>query len=342
MQPNTCNLLADFSQNRSVETPLKPAPRSSNSSPPMKLGKLENTLRLPGIFLLLFGVLSGPPAWAQTHMHVVAGALNPAVGSQLCFVNVDAYLADSGYVFNMLPAYNPRITNGNVTGRWIITDRLPPVVGYYVGGPTFAAAANDGSDESPAAAGARIGLKIVAVDGPPGGHWSFWETSGDEEYGITITFSHASGTTNGTNTIILSENNGQPGADPYGHIHGRAFTADVPGLYTVWMQLVDVSRNGTGGGPLHAPSRLYRYYYQAGTTIARLARTNGNMVATFGTQPYSVVRSYSYFLEAQDALDPQAEWATVAGPVTGNNRLQTLSDPIVNAGRFYRLRVTSP
>lgn len=273
----------------------------------------------------VFGSRQGT-AQSLQHFHVTAGALSPTAGSQLVFTDADDFLAESGYV-----SYMPKITNS-----------LIPAIGYYMGGPTFTSATNDGSAESPAAAGARVGLKIVAVDGPPGGHWSFWEAGDDDEYGHAITFSYASGTTNGTNVIILSENTGQPGADPYGHIHGRAFTADVPGLYTVWTQLVDVSRNGPGGGPLHAPSQLYRYYFQAGNTIARLDRTNGQAVVTFGTQPLTFVRSYSYFLEAQDALDADAPWTTVAGPLTGNNRLQSLSDPLGDGNRFYRLRVTSP
>lgn len=280
------------------------------------------------IVALLLCFLRVDVARAQVlqHFHVTAGAVSATAGSQLRFTDADSFLAESRYV-----AYMPKITNS-----------LLPAVGYYQGGPTFTAAANDGSAESPAAAGARIGLKIIAVAGPSGGHWSFWETAGNEEYGSSITFSYASGTTNGTNIIILSENNGQAGADPYGHIHGRAFTADVPGLYTVWTQLVDVSRNGPGGGPLHAPSQLYRYYFQAGTTISGVVQTNGSTVVTFGTQLSNVARRYSYYLEAHSALDVDLPWTTVAGPVLGDNRLQTLSEPITEPQRFYRLRVTSP
>ncbi len=327
MQPNTCTFLADFSQKRSVETPFEPAPRSFLSSP-----KMKSSLRHFGFHcavvavLLCFLRVDVARAQILQHFHVTAGAFSATAGSRLLFTDADQFLAESGYV-----AYMPKITNS-----------LLPTIGYYQGGPTFTSAANDGSAESPAAAGARIGLKIVAVDGPPGGRWSFWETSGDEEYGTAITFSYASGTTNGTNVIILSENNGQPGADPYGHIHGRAFTADVPGLYTVWTQLVDLSRNGPVGGPLHAPSQLYRFYFQAGTTISRVAQTNGSTVVTFGTQLSNAARRYSYFLEAQSALDADSPWTTVAGPVTGNNRLQTLSEPITEPLRLYRLRVTSP
>ncbi len=327
MQPNTCTFLADFSQQRSVETPLKSAPRSFFSQQMMK-----SSLRCFGLncafvaALLCFLHIGVAQAQILQHFHVTAGAASATAGSQLLFTDADQFLAESGYV-----AYMPKITNS-----------LLPTIGYYHGGPTFTSAANDGSAESPAAAGARIGLKIVAVDGPTGGHWSFWETAGNEEYGTVITFSYASGTTNGTNVIILSENKGQPGVDPYGHIHGRAFTADVPGLYTVWTQLVDVSRNGPGGGPLHTPSQLYRYYFQAGTSIDGIAQTNGSTVVTFGTQLSNLARRYSYYLEARSALDADSPWTTVAGPVTGNNRLQTLSESITEPQRFYRLRVTSP
>ena len=293
---------------------------------------MKSSLRYFGnhcaVVAVLLCLLHVDAARAQTlqHFHVTAGAASTTAGSQLLFTDADQFLAASGYV-----AYMPEITNS-----------LRPTIGYYQGGPTFTSAANDGSDESPAAAGARIGLKIVAVAGPAGGHWSFWETAGNEEYGTAITFSYAAGTTNGTNVIILSENNGESGANPYGHIHGRAFTVDVPGLYTVWTQLVDVSRNGLGGGPLHTPSQVYRYYFQAGTTISGITQTDGSTVVTFGTQLSNAARRYSYFLEAQDALDAEAPWTTVAGPVTGNNRLQTLSEPTTEPQRFYRLRVTSP
>lgn len=327
MQPNTCNLLADFSQNRSVETPLKPVPRTFHSSPPMRLNKLK-LHPSPVLFVVILSLsLTGRlPAQALQHFHVTAGAVSTSAGSQLYFTDANTFLAESGYV-----AYMPRITNN-----------LLPTIGYHMGGPTFTAASNDGSADSPAAAGARLALVVRAVDGPPGARWSFWEAGDDEEYGETITFSYATGTTNGTNAIVLSENNGQPGADPYGHIHGRAFTVDQPGLYSVWVQLVDISRNGPGGGALHTPSPVYRYHYQAGTTISRLERANSNVVVTFGTQLSNAARRYSYYLEAHSAPGAEETWTTVAGPVTGNNRLQTMSDPLAQPWRLYRLRVASP
>lgn len=279
--------------------------------------------------MLLLGIATATHAQIIQHFHVTAGAASTSVGAPLYFTDADAFLAESGYVANM-----PLITN-----------LFLPAIGYYMGGPTFTAGSGDGADGPPAAPGARLALVVRAVDGPAGGHWSFWETSGNEEYGESITFSYATGTTNGTNAFVLSENDGLPGQDPFGHIHGRAFTVDKPGLYSVWVQLVDTSHNGPGGGPFHTPSPLYRFYFQAGTTIARLDRTNHSVVATFGTQPSNAARQYAYYLEATPTLDVPIAWTTVAGPLAGNNRLRTLTDtpPMDAPHRFYRLRmITTP
>jgi hypothetical protein len=100
-----------------------------------------------------------------------------------------------------------------------------------------------------------------------------------------------------------------------------------------------VSRNGANGGPIHAPSPIYHFHFQAGVTISSLVRTNNVVQATFGTRNGS-----RYYLEMKPVLDPALDWTTVAGPATGNNRLQTLIDPTAtnDAQRFYQLRVTTP
>ena len=324
MQPNIANPLADFSQKRSVETTLKPASRRFTPSHPMRLSKANFSVA-PMIIaaVLLPGFTTASRAQIIQHFHVTAGAANTTAGSPLAFTDADSFLAESGYVAN-LP---------------LITNVFLPTIGYYMGGPTFAAASNDGSSESPAASGARIALVVRAVAGPVGGHWSFWETSGNEEYGNAITFSYATGTTNGTNAFVLSENNGLPGEDPFGHIHGRAFTVDRPGLYTVWVQLIDTSRNGPGGGHIHTPSPLYRFYFNAGFNIASLARTNDVVTVHFGSRTGS-----RFYLEASPTLDEPLDWLPIAGPLSGNNRLRTFTDtpPADASHRFYRLRVTTP
>lgn len=278
------------------------------------------------ILLFLLSMLPAPAVRAQLipHFHLAAGAAGTAPGAPLQFNSADNFLADSGYAAVMTLRTNP------------------PTVGYHMGGPTFTAAEGDGTEGPPAASGAQLWLVVRAVDGPADGHWSFWEAGPDEDYGTSITFSYATGTTNGTNAFILSQLEFQP--NPYGHIHGRAFTADKPGLYSVWFQIIDRSRSGPGGGPLHTPSPIYRFHFQAGITIARLTKNQNQTTATFATLNSNAARQYSYYLEATPTLDDSAVWTTVAGPLRGDNRLRILTAPVEPDApeTFYRLRITSP
>lgn len=274
----------------------------------------------PTALIVLFAAASG--SLQAQHVHLTAGALTTTPGSPLSFVNdTNTFAASSGVVFNMVLR-----TNGTLAG-------------LYDGGPTFTAAGSDGFDGSPAAPGAQLVLIVKSLAGPEGGAWGFWESLECDDFGTNLTFSLPVGATNGTNRFLISQNTGAPGEDPYGHCHGRRFTTTQPGLYTLGVQIVDVSRNGPGGAPLHTPSPIYRIHFQAGFTIARATTTNNTFEATFGTRTGS-----RFYLEANSLLDGSLPWTTVAGPVTGNNRLQTLKDPaaLAEPGRFYRLRVTTP
>jgi len=283
---------------------------------------------------LVLGLICPRGDLRAQHLHLNAGALAITNGAPLHFVNGDSFVADSGFVFSSVLR-----SNG-------------PTSGYYSAGLTFTSVVGDGFDGPPAAPGAQVALVVKSVSGPEGGSWAFWDsldTNGDQkgdcdEEGERFTFNLSVGATNGTNRFVLSQNNGLPGEDPYGHCHGRLLTMNRPGLYTVGVQLIDVSRNGPGGGPIHTPSQIYQIHFQAGVTIARLERTNNSTVATFATLPSNAARQFSYFLESSASLDNPGAWETVAGPLRGNNRLQSLSDPmaITEDKRFYRLRVTSP
>ena len=96
--------------------------------------------------------------------------------------------------------------------------------GYYNGNITLTALAATPAHLGPVsnapALGSWIFAQLVYVDGPPGGAFAFWDTGATNP-----TISLLTGTT-GTNTWLLSENGGLPGTDPYGHIHGRRFTAN--------------------------------------------------------------------------------------------------------------------
>lgn len=265
-------------------------------------------------------LLAGTCAVQGQHLHLNAGATNTRAGTPLYFANADTFTASSGYVLNMVLR-----TNG-------------PAAGLYDGGITFTALGSDGFEGPPAAPGSQLALVIKSVTGPADSLWSFWESDACEDFGCCLTFSVPTGVTNGANTFLLSQNLGLPGDDPYGHCHGRRYTASKPGLHTVGVQIVDVSSNGPAGGPIHTPSPIYYLHWQAGITIANLARTNQRSTATFGTRNGS-----TYWLEAADGLSITNQWTTVAGPVSGNNRLRALIDENAAVSqRFYRLRVTTP
>lgn len=77
----------------------------------------------------------------------------------------------------------------------------------------------------------------------------------------------------------LSESDGSPESDPYGHIHGRRFTATKPGVYTAWFRAFDTSVNGANGGPIHAPSEALPIRFLAGTpTLLDQVPMGGGMV----------------------------------------------------------------
>ncbi|MCI0539064.1 MAG: PEP-CTERM sorting domain-containing protein [Verrucomicrobiales bacterium] len=181
--------------------------------------------------------LSGVVANAQ-HGHLNAGAFGSTPGSQLTFANGLDFALSSGYVKDLTYA-----TSGTYAG-------------FYEGGITLTALAattdNGGPVANAPALGSFIEARIVSVDGPAGGAFGFWEA------GATApTFSIGSGTRGGTFSFDLSDAElgaGQPGADPFGHLHGRRFIVTTEGNYTVGFKLFDVSANGPDFGPIHAAS----------------------------------------------------------------------------------------
>lgn len=173
---------------------------------------------------------------AAQHGHLNAGALGQNQGDKLNFANGSIFAVESGYVKSLTAQ-----TSGTYAG-------------YYQGGITLTSLAttvdNGGPVAGAAAPGAFLNARITSVQGPAGGYFSFWEE------GATVpTVSLASGTVNSTTSFALSDADlgaGAAGADPYGHLHGRTFTASLAGEYTVGFTLFDSSKNGTGGGAIHA------------------------------------------------------------------------------------------
>ena len=269
------------------------------------------------LVMLGLGVFTLP---GRADTHIYAGALGTNQNDKLYFSNGAGFDATaSSYAL-------PQIlrTNGLNTG-------------YYRGDAlTFSALAatpaNGGPVATHAASGARLAVQVVSVAGPSGGSFAFWEGDGESDLGA-ITFSVPVGTTNGANYLVISENNGEPGADPYGHIHGREFTASAPGIYIVGFRVVDLSTNGVGGGPIQSPSDVLPVRFQAGLRIETIQTFTNRAAVSFRSPP-----GISNLLEAASSL-PSTNWQPAATPLRGNNALQSFTDTNAPTGnRFYRIR----
>lgn len=259
------------------------------------------------------------PGRADTH--IFSGALGTNQNDRLHFSNGGAFDATLGsYSFPQVLRTNG-LNAGHYRGEVISFTALP------------ALPANGGPIPGHAAFGARLAVQVVSVEGPAGGSFAFWEGDGESDLG-TITFSVPVGTTNGVDQFLVSENNGAPDADPFGHIHGREFTTSLPGTYLVGFRVIDVSRNGAGGGPIHAPSDILKVRFQAGLRIEAMQVFTNRVTVSFRSPP-----GISNVLESSSSIGPGG-WLPVSGPLRGNNNLQVLTDTNATGGnRFYRLRL---
>ena len=251
---------------------------------------------------------------AQDHGHLNVGAVSQDVGSKLIVANAVNFATNSGYVKTLT------YTNGAT------------YAGYFQGNTTLTAlpatANNAGPDPQAPALGSFIQAQIVSVEGPEGGEFSFWDT-GAKSPTITV----KSGET-GTNMFVLSESDGSPGTDPYGHIHGRRMTLTKPGIYVVGLRAFDTSTNGPDGGPIHLPSDILYTRFEAGVNIAFIEpdvdHTHVNFVAPLGN---------NWQVEVTTDLGPSAVWSPVGDPVVGNDVFREVADENEVVGnRFYRVR----
>jgi len=281
------------------------------------------------LILALFLFVLVRTAFGQ-HAHISAGAFEHYPGSPLGFSN--GYLWDTNSYAGIYPACifmvkddpNVPLYPGLYQSDVSFTS-LPGTI--FTGGPAlFAAEPNS-----------YLELIVRSVQGPPGGRIGFWQE--DDEFAPTSAtelFSLACGTLNGNFRFNLTQSPEQGGweGDPYGHVHGRRFTATLPGLYTVGVQLVDTSRAGPGGTANHTPSETNYFYFQAGLVVQLLAKTNHTSVLRFGLQGFK-----DYYLEGSDTLsDPN--WTLVGREVGATHSdLHTMVDTnATSATRFYRVR----
>jgi hypothetical protein len=286
--------------------------------------KLKTRLLLPALAGWLASATSG-----TAHEHLAAGANATTPGSPLIFVNAGDYSTDSGYVFG-LDAGDPG----------------SPYDGYYFTGDlvfvALAATPNYGGPEAQAAAlGSHIEIVLETLEGPRGGHLGFWETQQNGVDSTNLTWTVPVGLTNGTHHIVVSETDGSANADPYGHIHGRIYSVDRPGLYRAGFRFVDTSTNGPGGGPIQAPSDRFYLYLQGDVTIASIAKATNTLNLTFaapsnlpdiGTAPAT-----NYQVESSRVLGPAANWQPAGDVVAGDDHMHTITFPMTNSAAFFRL-----
>lgn len=250
------------------------------------------------------------------HGHLNAGAVGTNQNDQLLWANGADFLASSGYVKTL------DYTN---SGKY---------AGYFQGGITLTAlpatAAHAGPDPAAAALGSFLQFRLSCLEGPTGGAFGFWDT-GATNPSISLTAGRTS-----TNLWRLSESDGSPGSDPYGHIHGRRFTATQPGIYKIGFTALDTSTNGVGGGPIHAPSTELPVWFQAGVNIQSVEPDyeEGHVHIRFGA-----TAGFSWQVEASTNLGPAAVWLPAGNPVTGADvLLELIHDVPPGEQRFYRVR----
>lgn len=255
-------------------------------------------------------------AFAQDHGHLNIGAVGTNQNDQLIFDNAAVFFTSIDYVKTLDYA-----SSGTYAG-------------YYQGNITLtvraATVAHLGPEANAPALGSRIFAQLVSVDGPQGGAFAFWDT------GATApTLSLACGTT-GTNTFRVSENDGSPGTDPFGHIHGRRFTATKPGIYTVGFSAFDFSTNGIGGGPIHTPSSVLKVYFQAGVNIKGIEPDVDHSRVTFGAKA-----GFVWQVEAADSLPAGTNWQSVGDAILGDDYFHEVEDDhAVESQRYYRVKGT--
>lgn len=276
-------------------------------------------------FLFLKSLLAGAAlalvtgAAAQDHGHLYISAESKNAGTRLYFDNGGIFDAPSAYVKTL-------VLNTNPASRFF---------GRYDGNITFTPRSTNilrGADyaETAAAPGSVIHFQIMQVEGPAGGAFQYWESTGTQPaFNIPV----GSGA---TNFVKITEALGEPNGDPYGHIHGRRFTATVPGLYRATFRASDLSTNGLSAGPIHVPSAPLQIHFQAGFSIASIRRNNGVSTVRFGT-----ATTHDFTVQSNTNLASLNGWVNVAGPARGTDYFQSVPDPAATNGmKFYRVQAT--
>jgi hypothetical protein len=303
---------------------------------------LQITRSAWGSFVLYVFILIGVVR-LEAHEHYAAGIVDANhngqadAGEALQFVGENG----TGRTFHLLP--RPAGQRPTVRcGGFYALDEQPRTLF-----PTEAfsfTALSDGQYEvaSPlhAHTGAYLWLEITAVSGPAGGHLGFWNENASFFFDAP-SVSFATGQPTGNYRLVLSEGIDEVTEDPFGHIHGRSWTADKAGDYYLSVRLVDLSTTGPGGGPWHTPSQTYVYHFKAGPDFQPTGQVVGNSyVLTWASQMgISNTQTGMVFQVERSTTLAANSWQNV-GTVTGTTADTVIfTDNSPPAGRaFYRLK----
>ncbi|MEY3480958.1 MAG: hypothetical protein RIQ71_1733 [Verrucomicrobiota bacterium] len=169
------------------------------------------------------------------------------------------------------------------------------------------------------AAGADPRIEIVSVTGPADGIFSFWETGATQP-----TWSRSTGWTSGQGDLasfVVAL-----GGDD--HIHGRCFSMDKPGIYTVTFRAVD-----TKGA--FAPSRSETITFAVQQPPQLSIETSGGDALLSFTSRSNLVYDLQICTDLASGV-----WSNVAphSGVDGDGGTKQMPDPLAGRPRgFYRL-----
>ena len=271
---------------------------------------------------LMVLALAVTQALAHEDHHLDGGASALTPGSPLVFSNGADFSTESGWVMFL--------DGKDATGLWYTGDELTVT-------SLSGSASTGGPAPGRAADGAFLQLQFLAVDGPAGSQMriSQEEFTPDEEPtgNILQLLDLPVGPVVGDQKIPITEGEGALGSDPFGHIHGRQFWVNRPGIFTATVRLVDTSTNGPGGGPIHTPSAPLSIYFQADDTVQIVYTSGVGAELMFAVRELEIVA-----LESSPQLGAGAEWTEVyRNEPAEDSHVNRWALPSTDGARFFRL-----
>ncbi len=175
---------------------------------------------------------------------------------------------------------------------------------------------------------AFVRVEILAITGPEGSSISFWDVNA-----TTATWTRPAGwTATGGDQFSFAASESNAGS---GHIHGRIFTMDRPGDYTVTFRALDAYAPEPTEPP-HVPFTPSAPFVVRFTAISapRLAisKVDSDIRLTFTSRP-----NLSYDVQSSTTLHPD-DWETIGAPLNGTGGELEFTEANADRPRvFYRL-----